>query len=47
MLLDQKYIFQNHWRNYEDSDGLVQERRNSIANTLKLHFSWLAHPYDD
>ena len=26
-------------------DGLVQERRNSIANTLELHLSW-TNPID-
>ena len=28
-----------------DMDGLVQERRNSIANALELHFPALTHQY--
>ena len=33
------FIFCRQCNLYNDTDGLVQERRNSIANTLELHLS--------
>ena len=34
-------------QDYDNINGLVQERRNSIANALELHLSWTKPPNDE